>query len=275
MDTIHISNLIIYAHHGVAKEEQTLGQRFQLDAVIFLDAREAAAGDDISLTVNYGEVCRFLKAEMEKQNDRLIETVCGRMAEALLIRFPLIRRVSLEVKKPWAPIGLPLDCVSVSTERAWHKAYIGAGSNLGDREAYLRSAREALSAASGIRSLKAAPVLETEPVGYTDQPDFLNTVYEIETWHSPAGLLKILQKLEDEAGRTRAVHWGPRTLDLDLLLYDDLVTEDPDLILPHPYMHRRKFVLEPLCQLNPWGVHPLCRKRFRDLLEDLECEGEK
>lgn len=275
MDTIHISNLIIYAHHGVAKEEQTLGQRFQLDAVIFLDAREAAAGDDISLTVNYGEVCRFLKAEMEKQNDRLIETVCGRLAEALLIRFPLIRRVSLEVKKPWAPIGLPLDCVSVSTERAWHKAYIGAGSNLGDREAYLRSAREALSAASGIRSLKAAPVLETEPVGYTDQPDFLNTVYEIETWHSPAGLLKILQKLEDEAGRTRAVHWGPRTLDLDLLLYDDLVTEDPDLILPHPYMHRRKFVLEPLCQLNPWGVHPLCRKRFRDLLEDLECEGEK
>lgn len=274
MDTIHISNLIIYAHHGVAEEEQTLGQRFQLDAAIFLDAGGAAAGDDLSLTVNYGEVCRFFKAEMEKQKDRLIEKVCARLAESLLLSFPLIRKVSLEVKKPWAPIGLPLDYAAVSMERAWHKAYIGAGSNLGDREAYLKSAMESLAGMVGIRDLKEAPVIETEPAGYTDQPDFLNTVYEIETWYSPYQLLKILQELENKAGRTREIHWGPRTLDLDLLIYDDLITEDPVLVLPHPLMHRRKFVLEPLCRLNPWGVHPLYRKRFCDLLEDLE-KGEE
>ena len=268
MDTIHICDLEIFANHGVAEEERILGQKFFLDVRIFLDAEQAGREDDLSLTVNYGEVCRFLDREMKDRNDLLLETVAARLAESLLLHFSLIREVSLEVRKPWAPIRMPVAYASVSVTRGWHKAYLGVGSNLGDREAFLSMAERELCGLPGVRAFRKAPLIETEPVGYTDQPDFLNTVFELETFYSPSRLFKHMRNIEDLAGRTREIHWGPRTLDLDFLLYDDLVTEDPDLILPHPLMHERTFVLEPLCQLNPWGIHPIYRKRFRDLLDE-------
>ena len=269
MDIIHICDLEIFANHGVAEEERVLGQKFLVDVRIFLDAGEAGRKDDLSLTVNYGQVCRFLEKKMKDRDDLLLETVAARLAEDLLLDFPLIDKVVLEVRKPWAPIHMPVSYASVSVTRAWHKAYLGVGSNLGDREAFLAMAEKALCDLPGVRAFRKAPLIETDPVGYTDQADFLNTVFEVETFYSPKTLFCHMMDIENRAGRKREIHWGPRTLDLDLLLYDDLVTEDPDLVLPHPAMHERAFVLEPLCQLNPWGVHPLYRKRFADFLAEI------
>ena len=138
------------------------------------------------------------------------------------------------------------------------RAFVGLGSNLGDREASLRSALAELHATPGIEVRAVSELRETEPVGYLDQPRFLNGVAELETTLQPRELLEALLDVERRLGRDRATgpRYGPRTVDLDLLLYDDLVLAEPGLELPHPRMHERLFVLEPLAELDPGLVLP-------------------
>jgi 2-amino-4-hydroxy-6-hydroxymethyldihydropteridine diphosphokinase len=120
------------------------------------------------------------------------------------------------------------------------------GSNMGDRERYLTEAVESLSGVVAV-----SPVYETEPVGGPSQSPFLNIVVELETALTPRQLLGVAHRLESAAGRVRAEHWGPRTLDVDLLLVGDLVVDEPDLVVPHPRMWQRRFVLAPLAELAP------------------------
>jgi len=130
-------------------------------------------------------------------------------------------------------------------------AFLGVGANLGDRPATLRAALAALRAAPGILDLEPSAIYETAPVGYTDQPAFLNLVLGVETTLTPESLLALLRATELAAGRTRAneIRWGPRTLDLDLLLYENESRATPDLTLPHPRMWDRPFVTIPLAEL--------------------------
>ena len=142
------------------------------------------------------------------------------------------------------------------------------------KKEYMKLAKEKVSAVPDTKNFKSASIIETEPYGYTEQGKFLNTVYSIETLDTPAEFLDKLHQIENEAERKREIHWGPRTLDLDILLYDDLVTEDEEITIPHPELTKRLFVLEPLCELTPRGIHPLERRRYSDILEDLK-EKEK
>lgn len=141
-------------------------------------------------------------------------------------------------------------------------AYIGLGSNLGDREAFLRQALERL------RPRRVSRIVETEPWGRADQPRFLNAVAEIETSLDPQALLEHLQALEREFGRVRTKRWGPRTLDLDLLLYEDRQIRSETLVVPHPLLARRRFVLEGLAELCPDRRVPGWGKTVRELLEE-------
>jgi 2-amino-4-hydroxy-6-hydroxymethyldihydropteridine diphosphokinase len=143
------------------------------------------------------------------------------------------------------------------------RAYVGLGANLGDRERTLRAAAEALGA------LRLSSIRETEPWGLTDQPRFLNAVAELETELRPRGLLEVLLEGERAHGRVRAERWGPRTLDLDLLLYGDEAIDEPGLTLPHPRLHERIFVLEPLAELAP-DLNVPGKGRVRDLLARLQ-----
>ena len=140
-------------------------------------------------------------------------------------------------------------------------AYIGLGSNLGDRRAMIAGALERL------RPCRVSAIVETDPVGRTDQPRFLNAVAEIETELPPAELLGRLLETERHLGRVRAERWGPRTIDLDLLLYGDLRVEAASLSVPHPQLHRRKFVLEGLAELCPDRSVPGAGRTVRELLE--------
>jgi 2-amino-4-hydroxy-6-hydroxymethyldihydropteridine diphosphokinase len=152
-------------------------------------------------------------------------------------------------------------------------AFIGLGANLGDPRAQLESALEALEAVPGVELLAASSVYESDPVGpVSDQPAFLNAVAEISTSLAPAALLAALHTIEDALGRTRTVRFGPRTCDLDLLLYDDLVSGDPALLLPHPRLAERRFVLDPLAELAPMLVLPDGR-RVRDLRRAVSDQG--
>ncbi len=148
-------------------------------------------------------------------------------------------------------------------------AYIGLGSNLGDRQRAIGSALHALGRAGGIKVVRVSDVRETVPLGETPQPHFLNAVAEITTTLEPEELLKALKTAEDLLGRVRRQKWGPRTIDLDLLLYGHKNIRLPDLIVPHPQMHLRSFVLEGLCQLEPDLIHPLLKEPMRELLARL------
>ena len=132
------------------------------------------------------------------------------------------------------------------------RAYIGLGSNLGDRLAYLQRAADLLGRTEGVRILRSSRVYESEPVGGPPQPDYLNAVVEVETDLSAPDLLRACLSVEERMKRTRAVRWGPRTIDLDLLTYgrERIEERDPPLVVPHPLMHERGFVLLPLAELD-------------------------
>jgi 2-amino-4-hydroxy-6-hydroxymethyldihydropteridine diphosphokinase len=149
------------------------------------------------------------------------------------------------------------------------RAYVGLGANLGPREATILRAVELLAAEPGIDVLELSALRETRPVGVEDQPDFVNGALALETTLSPGELLDALLRVERELGRVRdGERWGPRTIDLDLLLYGDEVVDEPGLTVPHPRLHERRFALEPLAELDPELEIP-GRGKVSDLLEHL------
>jgi 2-amino-4-hydroxy-6-hydroxymethyldihydropteridine diphosphokinase len=144
------------------------------------------------------------------------------------------------------------------------RAYISAGSNLGNREAHLEHALDELEQAGTV--LQASSCFETEPVGYADQPWFLNLAIELETRLTPSGLLHLCLGIEASRDRERSFPNAPRTLDLDILLYGDFVVQEEKLIIPHPRLVERRFVLEPLAEIAPDLLHPVLKKSVRSLL---------
>lgn len=266
MDKIIIKDLEVYGKHGVLQEENVLGQKFLVSAEILISTRKAGITDAIELSVNYAEVCKFINEFMRKHVFNLIEAAAENLALGLFTKFSEIRDVKITIKKPWAPIGLPLDYVAVEIERKWHRAYVALGSNMGDKLLYLENAVKSIESDPSCKLLKISDIIVTEPYGPVEQDDFMNGCMMIDTLYTPQELLRFLQKLEQEANRVREVHWGPRTLDLDILLYDDLITTDDELTIPHPEMHKRAFVLEPLKQIAPNAIHPLLNQRIRDLI---------
>ena len=150
------------------------------------------------------------------------------------------------------------------------KTYIGLGSNLGEREAQIRLALDDLARLPMSRLVRASSLYDSEPLGEVDQPNFLNAVAEFETELSARQLLWNLLLIERRLGRTRTRRWGPRTIDLDLLLYGQLVVEESDLKVPHPELTRRSFVLVPLVELDPLLVHPVTGETLLSHLASLK-----
>ncbi len=146
--------------------------------------------------------------------------------------------------------------------------YLSLGSNLGHREANIKSALEMLGQET--RILQVSSLYETEPVGYKDQPWFLNLVCAVETELAPQALLELAQTIEKNLGRKQTCRFGPRLIDLDILFYDDLVLDSPDLTIPHPRLAERAFVLVPLKEIAPGLVHPLSDLTIEELLKRLE-----
>ena len=268
-DEIHVENLEVFANHGVFPEETRLGQKFLLSLTMYVDARPAGKDDCLEESVHYGEVSAFMTRWMQENTRKLIESAAEGLAEALLLHYPLLRGVTLELKKPWAPVGLPLETVSVKITRFWHTAYLGLGSNMGDKQAYLDGAVKALNEARGCEVEKVSTYLVTKPYGGVEQDDFLNACLRLRTLLPPQELLDRMHDIEQAAHRERTIHWGPRTLDLDILLYDDEVLETETLVIPHPELHLREFVLRPMAEIAPWKRHPILGKTMAQLAAEV------
>lgn len=272
-DEIHIENLEFFARHGVFPEETKLGQKFIVSLTMYMNTRKAGKSDNLEISVDYGAVSHFITDYMKENTFLLIEAAAENLVRELLLHFPLVKGINLELKKPWAPIGLPVEYASVKISRFWHRAYLGMGSNLGDKKGYLDQAVEKIKEDPECVVEKVSQYLVTEPYGGVEQDDFLNACMVVRTLLSPEELLDKLHEIEQEAHRERIIHWGPRTLDLDILMYDDLVMESDDLIIPHIEMDKREFVLKPLCEIAPNLRHPILKKTVSQLLAAITNEG--
>lgn len=289
MDIIHIKDLEVFANHGVYQEENALGQKFLVCADLYLDFSEAVSCEKATQTqtsvsdilpeyldysINYALVCDMIVQFMHNNTYKLIETAAYELCDHLLISFYNLKKVNLTIKKPWAPIKHSLDYVSVEVSRGWHIAYLSLGSNMGDRNAYLESALTAMEEFPYIRPIKISQMYETDPYGGVEQDPFLNCCVSIETTLEPYELLKYVNQIEADNGRERTLRWGPRTLDIDILLYDDVVIRSPKLCIPHIDMANRLFVLEPLNEIAPFAYHPGKRMTVNEMLADIYSKKE-
>lgn len=270
MDRIKITGLKIFAHHGVFKEETENGQDFYVNAVLYVGMEKSGRTDDLEDAVNYGSVCQFIHAFLTEHTYKLLEKAVSETILATLQEFPMLDGMEMELCKPQAPIGLPFENVSVTRAKSWHTAYLSIGSNIGDSKGYLDGAIDQLKRRTDIRQVVVSSYLVTKPYGGVEQDDFLNGAVRLQTILTPSELLDVLHEIEANAKRTREIHWGPRTLDLDIVFYDDIILDTPELIIPHADMHNREFVLKPLLELTEVYRHPLLNKTVKELYQDLQ-----
>lgn len=270
MDEIRIDNLKIFAHHGVFEHENINGQNFFVNAVLYTDTEKAGTFDELECSVDYSSVCKLIYQIMTQNTFKLIEKAAQKTALEILKNFSLLKSVDIEIRKPEAPIEMQFESVSVKIHREWHTAIIALGSNIGNSRKYIENAVEQIENSEYIKDVKVSDLILTKPYGYTEQDDFLNGALICNTVLSPNGLLDLMHSIENRANRIREIHWGPRTLDLDLIFYDAAVIDTPDLTVPHIDMHNRAFVLQPVHQIAPYYRHPVLNLTVSQILERLK-----
>ncbi|MGE5379956.1 MAG: 2-amino-4-hydroxy-6-hydroxymethyldihydropteridine diphosphokinase [Methylocystaceae bacterium] len=252
MDKIIMQGMRFMACHGVLDFEHHQPQPFIIDAVLELDLWMAGRNDNLGHTVSYDTAYHTIMDIVTGDHIDLLETLAARVADGLLTAYPAVGKVQVTVKKPQAPVDGEFDYFAVNLDRVRTKrCYIGLGSNQGSRQDYLRSAVSLVNQIPDTRVETVSPIYETAPWGKLDQPAFLNQVIAVDTALDPFTLLSQLLSIEQVLGRIRVEKWGPRTIDLDLLWYEDFEINTERLTLPHPLLEERLFVLYPLADLHP------------------------
>ncbi|WP_018502426.1 2-amino-4-hydroxy-6-hydroxymethyldihydropteridine diphosphokinase [Parafrankia discariae] len=295
LDRITLTGLRVHGRHGVLPAERELGQFFVVDATLWLDTGPAAATDDLTRTVHYGELAQALADIVAGEPVDLIETLAHRLVRACLAADPRVAAAEVTVHKPAAPITVAFTDVAVTVARSRDAAadagpssapgtegavdavsaaagavgvghaVVAIGSNIGDRLAHLRGAVRDLDAALGVLAVSA--VYETEPVGGPEQDDYLNAVVLVRA-APPRDLLAAARAAERTAARERTVRWGPRTLDVDIVACGGTRSDDPEILLPHPRAHERLFVCVPWLDVEPDATLP-GHGRVADLVASL------
>ncbi|TWP33698.1 2-amino-4-hydroxy-6-hydroxymethyldihydropteridine diphosphokinase [Leekyejoonella antrihumi] len=261
-DRIILNGITVTSCHGVLPQEKTSPQRFIADIVLECDLSRAGHSDDLAHTVSYAEIAQEAEAILRGPTVDLIETLAQRIADTALTRVA-VEAVEVTIHKPQAPAGVVFHdgqlggpAVRIRREQD-RQVVIACGANLGDREATLSAAVRALDRTPGIQVVAVSPLVETDPVGGPDQPDYLNAVVIARSRLAPLHLLGELHRIESWHHRIREVRWGARTLDLDLIQVgdpdngSDLICATNDLTLPHPRAAVRGFVLVPWSQVDP------------------------
>lgn len=255
-DRVEIDGLVVMTVVGALPHERDAAQPVRIDLSIGTDLHDAGRTDELDDTVNYGAVAEQVAGVVRAATDTLLERLADRIATTVLAH-PRADSVAVTVTKLRPPIPEQVESTAVrivrdrthltATSPEAHSVIVALGSNLGDRESYLRLAIERLGTVSA-----ASQVFETAPVGGPeDQGAYLNMVVAVDTALDPYAYLRRCHRIEADAGRERTVHWGPRTLDVDILFYDHITIADERLTIPHPLLGERRFVLTPLAEVAP------------------------
>lgn len=258
MDKISIVKMEFEGHTGCFDFEKNDGQKFIVSLDLFLDRIKGCYSDDLADTVDYSKIYNITKAVVNGDKGNLIESLAQKISDAVLGSDERIEKVIVTVSKPEAPVKGIFETMEVTIERRRKEFVIlSLGSNLGDREANISAAEEALKALPGVEGYRCSSIYETEPVGLEEQPYFLNTCVGFYTDIGPFELLDRIHVIENDLLRTRDIHWGPRTIDIDIIFYGDRVIMKPELTVPHPRWHLRSFVTVPLREIKNVGPeHP-------------------
>lgn len=270
MYTITIDRLEIFANHGVMEEEKRLGQKFIVSVVAEIGCEEHNMGDDINNTISYGNLCGDIQYVVQGKMYNLIETLAQKIAAYVLEKYEVVSRINVKVMKPWAPIKKVVNSVSVEIERCKRKVCLNIGSNIEPREEYLNYAVKRFKQDNRINSVVVSEYFNTKPIGKLQQPDFLNASIVCTTYMEPYEMLEFIHKVENEAGRKREERWGPRTLDIDIILYGEVCINTDLLTIPHSEMANRLFVLEPLMQIAPYMINHVEKKNVYQLYSALK-----
>jgi dihydroneopterin aldolase/2-amino-4-hydroxy-6-hydroxymethyldihydropteridine diphosphokinase len=268
-DRITIEGIVVSTLVGALPHEREIRQPIRVDLELRVDLHDAGRSDELADTVHYGEVASRVVETMQESKDVLLERLADRVAE-VVVGFERVEQVEVTVTKLRPPVPENLQHTAVRIRRSAadyelsprveHTAIVALGSNLGDREGYLRLAIDRLGTVT-----RLSDVYETDPVGGPEnQGAYLNMVAEVRTILDPYALLRRCRQIEAEAMRQRTVRWGPRTLDVDLLFYEDVTIDDPVLTLPHPRVGERRFVLAPLADVAPERCPDGWRERLAD-----------
>lgn len=269
MNEIKIKGLNVFGYHGVLEEEKTLGQKFIIDASLKFNTQVAGYSDEVKDTMHYGHVTRDIEKVVSETRFDLIESCLEAINQMLFETYPIIG-VKIDLYKPWAPVHRNIEMVSVHSDYTKKRVFIALGSNIGDTTGYLNFAIDKISKLPLTKVIKESARIVTKPYGNVKQEDFLNSVVMIETMLLPQTLLNELQKIEKEAKREREIKWGPRTLDLDIILYGNEIIDEENLIVPHPGLELRSFVLAPLVELHPYVRNPFTGKFYKEYLGELD-----
>lgn len=255
-DVIEINGIRAVTIVGALPHERETPQPLRIDLAFEVDLHDAGSSDELGDTVHYGLVADRVVAAVEESKDVLLERLVSRIADEVLA-FDRVEAVTVKLTKVRPPIAVDAVDTAVRIRRTRaeaqipphtvHTAYVALGSNLGDRQGFLRLG------VAGLGNVTAmSDVYETDPVGGPDdQGPFLNMVVQVETSLDPFALLRRCQRIEAEAMRQRVVHWGPRTLDVDIVLFDGVRMSGDLLTIPHPRYAERRFVLAPLADIAP------------------------
>lgn len=263
MDQIRLTGIRAAGKHGVLDFEHERAQTFVVDATLFLDLAPAGTSDDLNDTVDYGAIAKGIVAIIEGEHVDLIEKLAARIAD-MILEYPAVANTQVTVHKPNAPIVVPFDDVSVTVERSRktladtvdggrvHRAVIAIGGNQGDVPGTLRDAVRCIDGLESTQVTGISPLYRTDAWGMPEgTPEFHNAVVIVKTKLDATQLLDGLRRIEADHGRVRNDHWASRTLDLDIIDFDGVESDDPDLTLPHPRAWQRAFVLAPWLAVDP------------------------
>jgi len=263
--------MAFYGYHGVLPEEKSLGQLFIIDVTVNLDLAAAGSRDSLEESVDYNRIYGLVKDVVEGERFNLIEALAERIAGLILAQFKQVKQVTVAVSKPQVPIPGILAGVQVDISRCrLARVYLGLGSNIEPKEEYIRQAVRFIASHTRIVVVKTSSLYYTEPVGYRDQDWFLNAVIACDTDLSPLELLQETQRLELVLQRERKTRWGPRTIDIDIILYGQERIDLPELKVPHPRALERAFVLVPLAEVTDAEI--IGGKTAGELLETLNAK---
>ncbi|MDD2534717.1 MAG: 2-amino-4-hydroxy-6-hydroxymethyldihydropteridine diphosphokinase [Eubacteriales bacterium] len=267
-DTIVLHGLQFNTLIGILPDEQNRPQPITVDLDLCLMPILSCQTDDLDQSISYAAIYDQLFALITKHHVGLVERLAGLIASTLLTDNPLLMAVSVSVFKPQAPLPGPFAKAGVSIYRTRADfnlrtpVDLSIGSNLGDRLALLQQAVAMLAGHPNNHIVATSSVYETTPVGLIEQPDFLNLVVRLETTLDPLMLLSHCQAIERQLGRERVLHGGPRTIDIDILTYGSVQTQSAELVLPHPRLAERDFVLIPRNELNTGSIQATPHVRF-------------